>query len=77
MSALRILRNVAVLAILAVGGLSLGPRPVSGQNSTCSGGPQCGPRNGHCCSYHIGPCTITNCYDLDTRARCHLIAFCT
>ena len=60
MSLLRIFRNLAVLAILTVGILSLSPRPTAAQSSCqtlgggcgryrpCCPGSLCGPR-GTCC----------------------------
>jgi len=52
MSLLRILRNLAVLVILTVGGLSLIPRPMAAQLSCRPVGASC-PRpgiTGYCCT---------------------------
>ena len=56
MSLLRILRNLAVLAILTVGILSLSPRPTAAQSS-------CRPQGSACTHYGVNPqCCFNWCY---------------
>ena len=50
MSLLHILRNLAVLAILTVGILSLSPRPIAAQSSCRPLGSVCGGYLPKCCS---------------------------
>jgi hypothetical protein len=72
MSLLRILRNLAVLAILAVGGLALTPRPAAA--AVCA----CYPRVPLCSSHTTGcrfcggstRCCFTVCYDTLYRRCC-------
>jgi len=54
MSLLRILRNLAVLVILTVGGLSLSPRPVAAQSVCQPLGAVC-TITAQCCTHYCGP----------------------
>jgi hypothetical protein len=78
MSVLRMVRNLAVLAILAVGGLSLTSRS-NAAPVFCPGAPSCGPHIGscftHCCDILACETMCTYCVDLDTNARCKLHCF--
>ena len=86
MSLLRILRNLAVLVILTVGGLSLSSRPMAAQStcrplgtacsrysSKCCTGSLCGPY-GRCCNkpYYSQACTRSDvcCAGACINGRC-------
>jgi len=76
MSVLRIFRNLAVLVIVAVGGVSwrLG-QAVAQDSATCRGSVACGAHVRSCsfCGSHFtGHCDIVyrSCYDVDLKVRC-------
>ena len=73
MSLLRVLRNLAVLAILTVGGLALNPRPTLAMSCPSA---SCGPNTTSCrlCSISIR-FRCYSCFDLDQKRRCS--SFCT
>jgi len=79
MSLLRIFRNLAVLVILAVGGLSLSPRPRAAQNLCAAYA--CTPHNFDSCSLCVDLCAfhgpiIYNCYDVVKKRSCYYSIAC-
>ncbi len=67
MSLLRILRNLAVLVILAIAGLSLAPHTVAAQSSCGVVGTVCSS-SAQCCLHYCSQITGRCCLPLHNRA---------